>query len=216
MRLNLLFSVLCLVATIPACQKNIPPTQTIAISHLTIIDATGAPARKDQTVLLEGERIKQIGPSESSHPPRIAQLVDGRGLYLIPGLWDMHVHVWDADVAFPLFLANGVTGVRNAGGHPDDLKRWRQELREGKRQGPRLIACGPVVDGFPPVHPDHSVVVESADLNCGTVQSEKTKTRGSLCRVDLEPRDYINVALRWHITEVGETVSPGVDVRIRW
>jgi hypothetical protein len=162
MRLNLLFSALCLVATIPACQKNIPPTQTIAISHLTIIDATGAPARKDQTVLLEGERIKQIGPSESSHPPRTAQLVDGRGLYLIPGLWDMHVHVWDADLAFPLFLANGVTGVRNTGGHADDLKRWRQELREGKRQGPRIIACGPVVDGFPPIHPDHSVVVESA------------------------------------------------------
>jgi imidazolonepropionase-like amidohydrolase len=103
MRLNLLFSVLCLVATIPACQKNIPPTQTIAISHLTIIDATGAPARKDQTVLLEGERIKQIGPSESSHPPRIAQLVDGRGLYLIPGLWDMHVHVFGvlSRAAFP-------------------------------------------------------------------------------------------------------------------
>jgi len=73
----------------------------------------------------------------------------------------MHVHIWDANLAFPLFLANGVTGVRNMGGHPDELKRWRQELTEGKRLGPRLVACGPVLDGPPPIHPDHAVVVEN-------------------------------------------------------
>jgi hypothetical protein len=136
MRRNPLLSALCLFVTISGCQKNIVPTNTVPISHVTVIDATGAPARMDQTVLLEGERIKQIGPSESRHPPRTAQVVDGRGLYLIPGLCDMHVHIWDAHLAFPLFLANGVTGVRNTGGHPDELKRWRQELREGNRLGP--------------------------------------------------------------------------------
>jgi hypothetical protein len=70
--------------------------------------------------------------------------------------------VWDADLAFPLFLANGVTGVRNMGGYPEDLRRWREELESGRRLGPRLIACGPIVDGPPPVHPDHSVVVSNA------------------------------------------------------
>jgi hypothetical protein len=159
---NLILLAMCLFVTVSVCQKNGAPANTVAISHVTVIDGTGAPARTDQTVLLEGERISQIGPAESADPPRTAQLVDGRGLYLIPGLWDMHVHVWDADLAFPLFLANGVTGVRNTGGHPDDLKRWRQELSESKRLGPRLITCGPVVDGLPPVHPDHSLVVESA------------------------------------------------------
>ena len=90
------------------------------------------------------------------------RIVQARGQFLIPGLWDMHVHIWDADLAFPLFIANGITGVRNTGGHPEELKRWRQELAEGKRLGPRLVACGPVVDGPPPIHPDHSLVIENA------------------------------------------------------
>jgi hypothetical protein len=56
----------------------------------------------------------------------------------------------------------GSRGVRNAGGHPEELKRWRQELAEGKRRGPRLVACGPVRGRSPPIHPDHSLVIESA------------------------------------------------------
>src|ERR1700730_690654 len=61
MKRNPLLSALCLFVAISGCQKNIVPTNTIAISHVTVIDATGAPARMDQTVLLEGERMKQIG-----------------------------------------------------------------------------------------------------------------------------------------------------------
>ncbi|HET9407282.1 MAG TPA: amidohydrolase family protein [Candidatus Sulfotelmatobacter sp.] len=156
-------------------QKNISTGNTIAIAHVTVIDGTGAPAKLDQTVLIEGDRTVAIGPAASSHPPSTAKIVDARGLYLIPGLWDVHVHVWHADRAFPMFLANGVTGVRNTGGHADDLKRWRQELREGKRQGPVLVACGPVVDGPPPVHPDHSVVVESAAQGRAAVDDLKSQ-----------------------------------------
>lgn len=152
---------LCLLAAPLACSNDAAPEKTIAITHVTVIDGTGAPARTDQTVLIEAGRIAGIGPSSRTHAPRTARIVDARGLYLMPGMWDLHVHIWDADLALPLFLANGVTGVRNTGGHPDDLKRWRQELTEGKRLGPNLVACGPVVDGAPPVHPDHSMVVEN-------------------------------------------------------
>jgi Amidohydrolase family len=161
MNRNLYLLGLYLLATLSACAKDAAPEKTIAIAHVTVIDGTGAPARTDQTVLIEAGRIVGIGPSSSTQAPPTARIIDARGLYLIPGMWDLHVHIWDADLAFPLFLANGVTGVRNTGGHPDELKQWRQELTEGKRLGPHLEACGPVVDGPPPVHPDHSVVVEN-------------------------------------------------------
>jgi len=132
----------------------------LLLRHVTVVDATGAPSRKAVDVLISGNRIQKIASHIS--PPRGSRVVPADGKFLIPGLWDMHVHVWDADLAFPLFVANGVTGVRNTGGHPADLKRWREELRDGKRVGPRLIACGPVVDGPPPIQADHSVVVETA------------------------------------------------------
>ena len=139
------------------------PQEYLAISRVTVIDGTGTPAKRDQTVLIEHGRIERIALASSVRIPANAQVINGRESYLIPGLWDMHVHVWDADLAFPLFLANGVTGIRNMGGHAADLKRWREELAESKRLGPQLVACGPVVDGPPPVHPDHSVVVKNPD-----------------------------------------------------
>ena len=166
---------LCLFAAFFAGPTDTEPTQTIAVVHVTVIDATGAPPRTDQTVLIEGDRIAAVEPSNSTLPPPQAQIVDARGFYLIPGLWDMHVHIWDADLAFALFLANGVTGVRNMGGHPGELRRWRQELSEGKRLGPRVVACGPVVDGPPPIHPDHSVVIENAIQGGAAVRDLKSQ-----------------------------------------
>ena len=133
---------------------------TLLLQHVTVIDATGAEPRKAVDVLIRGNRIEKIAAHVS--PPRGARVLPADGKFLIPGLWDMHVHVWDADLAFPLFLANGVTGVRNMGGHPEGLKRWSEELSDGKRTGPKLIACGPLVDGPPPIHADHSMVVEMA------------------------------------------------------
>jgi hypothetical protein len=140
-------------------KSNAQPS-VILLRGVTVIDVTGGPTRRGVDVLIRGDHINRIARGISA--PSGASIIQARGKFLIPGLWDMHVHVWDADLAFPLFLANGVTGVRNMGGHPNDLKRWREELSQGKRLGPRLIACGPVVDGPPPIHPDHTVVVENA------------------------------------------------------
>src|SRR5215472_2201422 len=165
----------------------------LLLREVTVIDATGAPPRENVDVLIRDERIEKIAPH--IQPPPGAQLIQARGRFLIPGLWDMHVHIWDADLAFPLFLANGVTGVRNTGGHPGDLMRWREELREGKRLGPRLIACGPVVDGAPPIHPDHSVVVEGATEGRSTVHHLKSQGWEFIKLYDNVPRDaYFAIA----------------------
>lgn len=168
-------------------------SSTLLIQQVTVIDATGAPARANLDVLIRGDRIEKI--ARHIPAPSGAAVIQGRGKFLIPGLWDMHVHIWDADLAFPLFLANGVTGVRNTGGHADDLARWRGELKAGKRLGPRVIACGPLVDGAPPVHPDHSVVVENAADARSAVDRLKSQGWDVIKIYDNLPRDaYFAIA----------------------
>lgn len=174
------------------CHLKAGPS-TLLLRQVTVIDATGAPARKDVDVLIRGGRIDRIARHIAA--PSSPATIQARGRFLIPGLWDMHVHVWNADLAFPLFLANGVTGVRNMGGHPEDLKRWRAELGEGKRLGPRLLACGPVVDGAPPIHPDHSVVVVSVADAASAVDSLRAQGWDFIKVYDNVPRDaYFAIA----------------------
>ena len=85
--------------------------------------------------------------------------------------------------------------MRNTGGHPDELKHWRQELTEGKRLGPRLVACGPVVDGPPPIHPDHSVVVETDAQARSTVDGLKAQGWDFIKVYDNVPRGaYFGIA----------------------
>jgi imidazolonepropionase-like amidohydrolase len=74
-------------------------------------------------------------------------VIDARHQFLIPGLWDMHAHFTETERTFAMLLANGVVGVRNPGGKPDDLFRWREEVATGRLVGPRIVACGPIVDG---------------------------------------------------------------------
>jgi dihydroorotase-like cyclic amidohydrolase len=108
----------------------VPPDETLAFVHATVIDATGSPAQPDMTVIVADRRIVELGTSASVSVPKNARVVEARGKYLIPGLWDMHVHEifgdWipeDEKVTPLLFVANGVTGVRDMGGDLQPLKR---------------------------------------------------------------------------------------------
>src|SRR5438046_1663164 len=107
-----MLSAFCLIVLFSLADDGARVTKPLALTHVTVIDVTGAPPKQDQTILIEDGRISRVGPAKRMKVPKNVQLVDAGGLYLIPGLWDMHVHVWDAQFAFPLFLANGVTGVR--------------------------------------------------------------------------------------------------------
>src|ERR1700752_1613625 len=92
----------------PKSQQNI-----LAISDVTVIDATGAPAKANMTVIITGDRITEIAQTGKVAIPKKAQVIDGKGKFLIPGLWDMHVHAAIKSLPetyFPLFIANGVTG----------------------------------------------------------------------------------------------------------
>lgn len=138
------------------CQTSAKP---IAFEHVAIVDVRSGQTKADMTVLLSKHRINQIGPSKSVHVPKNALIIDASGKYLIPGLWDMHVHsLWDASrpsLFFPLFLANGVTSVREMGGPMPaaDQVRWRNDVESGAALGPRLVVSGPFVDGPRPIWP---------------------------------------------------------------
>lgn len=107
---------------------------TLVLQHVTVIDVAGAPPRKGVDVLIRGHRIERIASRISL--PHGARLLPADGKFLVPGLWDMHVHVWNADLAFPLLLANGVVGIRNMGGHLRSLRAGARNCELARGSGP--------------------------------------------------------------------------------
>jgi imidazolonepropionase-like amidohydrolase len=154
-------------------------TRTVVIRAVTVVDVVDGSLRGKQTVLVTGNRITAVGPSDQVRTPRDADLIDAEGRFLIPGLWDMHVHsvgnvAWDMKVGsignaewhFPLFLAYGITGVRNMNDATADptlelTRSVKRRLSSGDLLGPRLLANGPSIDGDPPL-PSNPVVVRAA------------------------------------------------------
>jgi imidazolonepropionase-like amidohydrolase len=125
------------------------PAQThpLVISHITIIDTKTGHLLKDRDVLIVGDRIRSIVPATTSLDGS-GILVDGRGKYLIPGLWDCHVHLsWTTESALPLFTALGVTEVRDLGSTLTQIENWRARIADGTLAGPRIMRVGPILNG---------------------------------------------------------------------
>jgi imidazolonepropionase-like amidohydrolase len=144
-KITVILGIMLLISTF-SCTKT--ETADGAITNVTIIDATGAPAQSDMTVLITKNRITKIGKAQRLKVTENAQVIDGSGKFLIPGLWDMHVHLGDKnDIA--LFIANGVTGIRLMLGFPENFK-WREEISAGEMIGPRMVIASQVADGPEP------------------------------------------------------------------
>lgn len=151
-------------------------TNTFAITNVTLIDMTGAPPKADVTVVVEGTRIIAIGKSAKIKLPKNAQVVDGKGKFLIPAFWDMHVHVLNSDRMLPLFVANGVLGVRDLGVHDiDDILRWRSEASAGKIISPRIVIAGKVLDGIPQADASFSIGIKTPEEGRKAVRELKSK-----------------------------------------
>jgi imidazolonepropionase-like amidohydrolase len=162
---------LCLaLAAAGSCAEARASSAVIAITHVDVIDATGTPPQADMTVIIKDQRIVGLSRSDAAHVPSGARIVDAHGKFLIPGLWDMHVHTVFGDwlprnerVVLPLFVANGVTGVRDMGGDLDVLKEWRAEIAAGRLLGPRMYIAGPMLDGPVPRFPSSAPVANASD-----------------------------------------------------
>jgi len=167
-------TVFCIFALI-SCSRSHEPI-SLAFTHVTLIDATGADPKPDVTVVVRDGRIQAITPSASAPLPSNAQVLDATGKFLIPGLTDFHLHLTGAgeptgsrDFFLPLLLANGITTVRDMGGYLQSLVPLRKEIREGKRLGPEIFFAGPYLDGDPPSF-QPSIVVTNATQATDDVQ----------------------------------------------
>jgi imidazolonepropionase-like amidohydrolase len=135
---------LALVAGVLACE---PAPPSIAVTNVTVIAMNGAPPAPGQTVVIQGDRITAIGAAADVSVPRGARIVDGTGRYLIPGLFEMHAHTSKTRAsALGLYVANGVTTVRDVGSEHAEVLRWRREIRAGTRLGPRMVIAGPYLE----------------------------------------------------------------------
>jgi imidazolonepropionase-like amidohydrolase len=144
----------------------------LVLQNATVVDVRTGTLQAEQTVVLERNHILSVGPSKSAKYPRNAASVNCHGLYLIPGLWDMHVHLvfgdWFPDaqeISLPLFVANGVTGVRDMGSELDIVQGWRDEIEAGRMLGPRILTSGPMLDGSKPRFPSSVAIATPEDAH---------------------------------------------------
>ena len=132
------------------------PLQTIVFVNVHVVPMDRERILKNRIVVIQKDRITEIGEANKTRIPDGAQTIEGRGLYLMPGLADMHFHLHNkADMA--LLLANGVTTIRNMRGTPLHLS-WREQIRLGKMLGPTIYTCGPILDGNPPTGENMTVL----------------------------------------------------------
>ena len=130
--------------------RSVEPAQpeSLAITGVTIIDVTGGPVRRGMTVVIRGGRIAAIESDSGGAAVTGARRIPGRGKFLIPGLWDMHVHLsWSKGNALPALVANGITGVRDMGGSLPEIDGWRTLISAGILRGPRILRVGPILNG---------------------------------------------------------------------
>ena len=133
------------------------PTYDLVIDHVAVVDVEAGRLLPDQAVAVAQGKIVRLGPAGAAGaaPWPARQHLDGRGRYLLPGLWDMHVHFRGGDSLaaankklLPLYLANGITTVRDAGGDlTPSIFRWRREEAAGTLAGPYIFTSGPKIDG---------------------------------------------------------------------
>ena len=133
---------------------------------MNVIDGTGAAIKRDQNVITSGGRITAIGDARTTSVPAATRVIDASGKYLVPGLWDAHVHSrFEGVDHLRLFIANGVTGFRDMGSaweHFNVLKQRRAEIESGERIGPRIVTAGQLLDG-PATQWWHAQIVSGPD-----------------------------------------------------
>ena len=150
--------------------------QTLRIINATIVDVTTGALHRGSTVVIEGNRIRSVGAATTASG---GDVVDATGHYVIPGLWDMHTHAFfgertpdSRDLTLPLFIANGVTGIRDMGSSLEPVLRARSDVAAHRLLGPRMIVSGPMLDG-PKVSFPASIAITTPAVGRDVVDSLK-------------------------------------------
>jgi amidohydrolase family protein len=136
------------------------PGHPVAIEHVRLFDSEQATMREDQTVVVQGDRISTVGPSAAISIPKDAEVIDGRGKTLLPGLFDMHAHLQALDGI--LNIASGVTTARDMGNDIDELKHLQDQWDSGIAIGPRVWKAG-FIDGHGPFQAPTGLYADTAE-----------------------------------------------------
>ena len=166
---GLLAGVMLTGARTPRAKTAAAPAGPLVVTNVTVVDVRTGQLRPAVTVAIRGGRIASI-TATGAGPDPAGQRIDGSGKFLIPGLWDMHVHLafgdWfpgARDIVLPLFIANGVTGVRDMGSDLAPVLEWRRAIGAGTLTGPRIVTSGPMLDGPKPRFPASIAITTPAD-----------------------------------------------------
>ena len=164
--LNLLSVCFLLLISKPSTAQKHP--DVLVITNVDVIDTRQGLTSPNLTVVIKHGRIDSIAKHAIIAPSQKTQVVNGTGKYLIPGLWDMHAHSaggpaapWDAKVILPLYIANGITGIRDMGGNLQLLQQRKQSIEHGELLGPHMYIAGPFLNGGKPY--EYSIATNSPD-----------------------------------------------------
>lgn len=178
MRYLTLFSLLATMGLLACCAT--PPTPTVTpmpegpfqVVDVTIVDVEKGIAIPGQNVTVEGDQIAKIGAQVDPAISGRAQTIDGRGLYLIPGLVDAHVHYLEAPIFGRLMIANGVLLVRDMGMPNEYILKLRDELNHGATLGPEMVAAGAMLDGAEPIIPPIAIGIKTPEEGRAAVRRQ--------------------------------------------
>jgi imidazolonepropionase-like amidohydrolase len=189
---------LSLLYSEPIAPQNWSLQDITVITNVNVIDVRTGEIRPDQVVIIERNVIAAVGPrKEIRYPLNAPTILNGRGAFLIPGLWDMHVHLVFGDwfprageISLPLFVANGITGVRDMGSELEIVESWRNEIEGGRMLGPRIMTSGPMLDGPKPRFPS-SIAVATPEEGRRAVIQLKQSGADFIKLQSLLPRDAV-------------------------
>jgi len=170
---------LIVILGLTACQAAAPkptnaanPTGAYIIKNVTVIDVEKGLAIPGQTITVVGDRIEAVVAQAEASAVKSAEVIDGRGLYVIPGLVDAHVHYLEAPIFGRVLIAQGVLLVRDMGMPNEYILKLRDELNRGTTLGPEMAAAGAILDGNPPVIPSISLAVQTPEEGRAAVQNQ--------------------------------------------
>jgi len=163
------------------------PADSLVLINVNLVKPGDGKVVRNQIVAIKAGII--ISVTDSDRTPQSSTVIDAKGQYLVPGLWDMHVHTsfispqWDEKIIYPLYLANGITGVRDMGGDFELLKQRRSKIEEGQLLGPHLYIAGPFL------------VDAESDAQTISVKTPK-QARASVDKLKNENADFIKILSR--------------------
>ncbi|HZS27481.1 MAG TPA: amidohydrolase family protein [Candidatus Angelobacter sp.] len=174
------------------------PSATLLIRNVAVIDCAGHTPQRGMSILISDGHIVAMSKASKLKAPANTEILDGDGKFLIPGLWNMHVHLGayaDGKRALADYLAEGVTGIRDMGSPLDDILRLRNEADQGTISGPHLVVAGPIVQGPLPFRMPMFISVRDVTAARQAVKMLKTRGVNFIKVQDAIPHDiYVAVA----------------------